>query len=62
MDIIASNQAFVIKKLSRTLAEKYVRDIIIALDQIPLTEKHAVEKILADKKAKGYYMQSGNIA
>jgi ribosomal protein S18 acetylase RimI-like enzyme len=50
MDIIASNNEFVIKKLSKELAEQYADDICNALDQIPLTEKHTKKKLLADKK------------
>lgn len=50
MNRIASNSEFILKSLSRELADQYADAICNALDQIPLTEKHTKEKLLADKK------------
>ncbi len=50
MDIIASYQEFILTPLSEKLAEKYAKDIILSLDQIPLTDTHTAEKILSEKK------------
>ena len=50
MNTIASYQEFQIKQLTKELAQQFADDIVAALDQIPLTEKHSVEKVLADTK------------
>lgn len=50
MDLIASYHEFHLERLTKMLAEKYAEDIVTALDQIPMTDSHTKDKLLADKK------------